>query len=177
MIPNYPSIFTSYTPISLQPGATYWCCVAAVNNAGESTTCIVTDTMEIGEYIFKCSSTKHNVYIYIAPSGFPANLLHRPLNSTAISLSWIELPYHQRNGIIHYYAVRVCQIEPEGQCEDHRAAGTTTLELSLHPHYRYNWTVAAYTVAKGPYSQSTFQMPEDSKCMMSCSSTLATPTT
>ncbi len=72
--------------------------------------------------------------------------------------------------MIRHYAVRVCQIEPEGQCEDHQATGTTTLELTLHPHYRYSWTVAAYTIARGPYNQSLpFQMPEDSKCMMSCS--------
>ncbi|XP_064392916.1 phosphatidylinositol phosphatase PTPRQ-like isoform X3 [Halichondria panicea] len=50
-------------------------------------------------------------------------------------LSWTELPYQQRNGIIRYYEVRVCQIEPEGQCEEHNATAIT-LELSLHPHYR-----------------------------------------
>ena len=109
-------------------------------------------------------------FVYLAPSGSPANVRQRALNSTAVLLSWIEPPYYQRNGIIRHYEVRVCQIEPEGQCEDHKAKAIgTSLELSLHPHYRYSWTVAAYTVARGPYSQSLppFQMPEDSKCMVS----------
>ncbi len=78
-------------------------------------------------------------------------------------LSWTEPPYRQRNGIIRRYAVRVCQIESYGQCEEHQVTGTT-LELRLHPHYKYSWTVAAYTVARGPYNESLpFQMPEDSK--------------
>ncbi|XP_064392920.1 tyrosine-protein phosphatase Lar-like isoform X2 [Halichondria panicea] len=134
----------SYTVSSLQPNTMYRCCVSAVNNAGESTTCVNKRTLEG------------------APSGYPVNLHHRVLNPTVIMLSWTELPYQQRNGIIRHYEVRVCQIEPVGQCEDHQATGTT-LELSLHPHYRYSWTVAAYTVARGPYSQSLppFQMPED----------------
>ena len=81
-------------------------------------------------------------------------------------LSWTEPPYRQRNGIIRRYAVRVCQIESYRQCEEYQVTGTT-LELRLHPHYKYSWTVAAYTVARGPYNESLpFQMPEDSKCMM-----------
>ncbi len=156
----------SYTVRYLQPGATYRCCVSAVNNAGENSICADTRTLEIGEYILNVINFCINIF-YIAPTGYPANLGQHVLNPTAIMLSWTELPYRQRNGIIRYYAVRVCQIEPEGQCEDHQAAGTTTLELSLHPHYRYSWTVAAYTVDRGPYSQSTFRMPEDSKCMVS----------
>ena len=154
----------SYTVRSLQPGATYQCCVSAVNNAGENSICADMRTMEIGECIF---NVIHQIYIFfIAPTGSPANVRHRALNSTVIMLSWTEPPYRQRNGIIRHYAVRVCQIEPYRQCEEHLATGTT-LELLLHPHYKYSWTVAAYTVAMGPYNESlVFQMPEDSKCMM-----------
>ena len=39
----------SYTVRSLQPGATYQCCVSAVNNAGESPTCVNKRTLERGE--------------------------------------------------------------------------------------------------------------------------------
>ena len=39
----------SYAVRYLQPGATYWCCVSAVNNAGENTTCTNTHTLERGE--------------------------------------------------------------------------------------------------------------------------------
>ncbi len=154
----------SYTALSLQPGATYQCCVSAVNNAGENTTCNHTNTLEIGEYIFDVIN--FFIKFFTAPTGSPENVSQRALNSTVIMLSWTELPYRQRNGIVSHYAVRVCQIEPYGQCEEYLATGTT-LELLLHPHYKYSWTVAAYTVAMGPYNESLpFQMPEDSKCMM-----------
>ena len=107
-----------------------------------------------------------NNIFFIAPTGSPVNVHRQTFNSTVIMLLWTKLPYRQRNGIIRHYAVRVCQIEPYRQCEEHLATGTT-LELLLHPHYKYSWTVAAYTVARGPYSQSLpFQMPEDSKCII-----------
>lgn len=42
-------------------------------------------------------------------------------------------------------------------------------QTSLHPFYHYSWTIAAYSVGIGPYSNPlTVQMPEDS---MSCFST------
>ena len=45
----------------------------------------------------------------------------------------------------------------------HLDTSATSIAIpSLHPYYMYEYTVAAYTVAVGPYSiVSRVQMPED----------------
>ncbi len=54
----------SYTVRSLQPGATYQCCVSAVNNAGENSTCADMRTMEIGECVF---NVIHKIIFFYSP--------------------------------------------------------------------------------------------------------------
>jgi len=107
--------------------------------------------------LFACTNTNA---LFSAPVRPPQNVSNLAQNSTTVILEWTEPSFSDRNGIVRLYRIIVCQIEPR----ESNMYNTTTesLQLKLHPYYRYSWTVAAYTVAWGPSSEPTeFQMPED----------------
>lgn len=89
----------------------------------------------------------------------------RALNSTALQLTWLIPLTEDRNGVIRRYSVSLTEKERGIQLQQVTTA-TTLVLTSLHPHYTYNLTVAAETVALGPYSEPvTVQLPEDGECM------------
>ena len=99
-------------------------------------------------------------FISVVPTGPPQSVVAQVVSPTVFTLTWSPpLPEH-RNGIIQYYIISIMELE------------TTTTELfntteenitvtGQHPFYRYSCTVAAVTIAEGPYSvPSTVHLPE-----------------
>ena len=85
-------------------------------------------------------------------------------NPALATFMWREPLIPDRNGVITQYSLKVCQTHPAGVCTDHAISNErTSVAISLHPDYEYNWSVAAHTsMGQGPYSSYTsFQMPED----------------
>ena len=60
----------------------------------------------------------------------------------------------------------ICAVDTEEYCFQVSTNGTqVSTQVPLHPNYKYNCSVSAYTAAgQGPYSDSIlFRMPEDGK--------------
>lgn len=75
-------------------------------------------------------------------------------------LSWDPPQREIKNGIIQQYTVSI--IENETANNTTVVTNNTSLNLtSLHPYYVYSITVAAETIAIGPFSSPiVIQMPE-----------------
>lgn len=84
-------------------------------------------------------------------------------NSSSLSISWRPPPFDKQNGIIVGYIIRLLENDNELVVETD-GPQTEIFVTSLHPHYIYQFTVAAQTVDIGPYSYpNTIQMDEDGK--------------
>ena len=59
----------------------------------------------------------------------------------------------QQNGVIKYYTVKVTEVETGTVFQYTEYSNYITLS-SLHPAYTYEFTIAAFTVALGPFSQT-----------------------
>ena len=83
------------------------------------------------------------------------------IDSRTLMISWMPPPFEHQNGIIREYQVNITESETE--MVYHLTTAATSLTVpSLHPFYTYNCTVAAFTVAEGPYSlEVNITMPED----------------
>ena len=66
-------------------------------------------------------------------------------------LSWSAPPLRDQNGLIRHYRVR-CIHQGGGDFEILTDLSTERLIAGLHPFYNYTCSVAAVTVAPGPYS-------------------------
>ena len=89
------------------------------------------------------------------------NLQGNAVNSTAIQLQWEPPPLADQNGVIHSYLINISVAETGSSFQ--LTSETNALNISsLHPYYTYNITVAALTIAPGPYGVVlTIRMPED----------------
>lgn len=102
--------------------------------------------------------------ICTAPSAPPTGVSVNIVSPYSISISWEPPPSDAQNGKILHYTVRVMTGE-----DGSSASFSTTTELemtleSLHPNYEYQISVAATTVAEGPYSpEVSVTMPEARK--------------
>ena len=68
------------------------------------------------------------------------------LNSTHIYLMWNPPPSDQINGIIQGYTISVTELETGNMFQYTTSYNETTIG-ALHPHYNYNFSIAAFTVA------------------------------
>lgn len=76
------------------------------------------------------------------------------LTSTSFVLSWSSPPPEDHNGLIRHYVVRCTELET-GAVFQHLAVNVTERVVdTLHPFYSYSCTIAAVTVAEGPFSSS-----------------------
>ena len=83
------------------------------------------------------------------------------INSTTLLVSWMPPPFEHQNGIIREYRVNITEMETGMVYRLVTTARSLTVP-SLHPFYTYNCTVAAVTIAEGPYSvEVNITMPED----------------
>ena len=105
------------------------------------------------------------VYTYLhtsAPTRPPQNLIGTSPTPSTLSLSWSPPPTDEQNGVIRSYKITVVNQET-GSSLTYSTTGTSYFLGELHPHYSYNYSVAAHTVETGPTSSIIVQQPEDSK--------------
>ena len=74
---------------------------------------------------------------------------------------------HEINGLIRAYLLKVTEIDT-GNTFMVKANTTHTTVNGLHPFYKYNCTVAAETIAPGPYStEIVVQLDEEGVALTS----------
>ena len=102
-----------------------------------------------------------------APTALPENLIATPLNSRTLHITWQPPAEEERNGIIRRYIINIKELNSGDEYQLENASTEITVQ-DLHPFYRYSYSVAAETVALGPFTPaSIIEMPEDgmlSKC-------------
>ena len=99
----------------------------------------------------------------VAPMSPPLNVSGSAVSATSLLLSWSSPLVSTHNGMIRMYTVRVLETETGAEFY-HNSTDTTTALGSLHPYYTYECSIAAVTVAYGPYSESiTVQTEEDGR--------------
>ena len=104
------------------------------------------------------------LFLPLAPSSPPLNVSGSAASATSLLLSWSPPPDRTHNGMIRMYSVRVVETDTGFEFY-HDTTDSNTALNSLHPYYTYACSVAAVTVAYGPYSESTnIQTKEDGKC-------------
>ena len=148
---------TNKTVYGLRPFYTYNCNVSAFTvELGPFSASTNITTLEDGRKTTmsnKMYYTKHN---NTAPFGPPRNLVVTDQSTDSVSLSWsTPIPAHE-NGIIRHYIIKVFPIDSpsSGFSQKTPSFSTTYTVFGLLPHKHYNVSVAAVTVATGPYSES-----------------------
>ena len=82
-----------------------------------------------------------------------------------MAIQWTAPPSEDQNGVIRKYLINVTAIDT-GKKDTYIFTGTTAIIASLIPSFTYEFTLSAYTVASGPYSNvTTITLPEDGKFM------------
>ncbi len=81
---------------------------------------------------------------------------------------WTAPASEHINGVIHHYEAVLTEMDssrsPTGVKYSLNASSTIASFLNLHPYYYYQCSVAAYTVALGPTSESILaRLEEDGK--------------
>ena len=105
----------------------------------------------------------HTVPLYIAPSGPPQGLSAVASDPRTIRISWSQPLPEEQNGIIRRYTLNITTAET-GQHIQLTTTNTTIAAENLHPYYNYRISVAAVTVATGPFSAVLSQQtPQDGK--------------
>lgn len=75
-------------------------------------------------------------------------------------MSWMPPPLEHQNGIIIGYLVRVTGVDNEHEVE-RNVTDLSTIISGLHPFYSYRFSVAAETIAHGPFNNPiTLKLPE-----------------
>ena len=108
----------------------------------------------------------NHTHLYpVVPSGQPQGIVGTALSSTRLQISWGPPLTGERNGVIRHYKIVVLEVETgEREREYAYPSPTSQIFYSQHPYYRYEITIAAYTIGYGPSSSAiTVQMPEAGK--------------
>ena len=101
--------------------------------------------------------------LFQAPASPPQDLVAAPINSRSVYLSWSPPPREHHNGMIRQFWINVTEVDT-GRRYQMTSFGTSLTISSLHPFYTYTFSVAAYTVGLGPFSEPVNQlMPQDGK--------------
>ena len=97
----------------------------------------------------------------IAPSSAPLQLKSHVIDSRTLRLSWSVPEPSDHNGVIRGYHIELYETETD-TTQQYETTTTHVVISSLHPDYTYEWSVAAVTVAEGPYSNTVnVTTPED----------------
>ncbi|CAI8005522.1 Receptor-type tyrosine-protein phosphatase F [Geodia barretti] len=87
-----------------------------------------------------------------APSAAPLAVQAFPNSSYNITILWSPPPEIDRNGVIIYYEIQLTETE-NGTEFQWTSPELTTTRGSLHPHFHYEFRVAAHTsIGTGPFS-------------------------
>ena len=102
----------------------------------------------------------------IAPSSAPTDFQATVLDHTSILVSWNPPPFEDQNGIIRHYEVILVALATG--VTHIRTSSTHSLTVSsLQPFTNYSCTVAAETVAIGPYTaEITVQTSQTGEIML-----------
>ena len=85
------------------------------------------------------------------------------VDSRSIRLSWTAPNIGDRNGVIRGYQVNLTEVDTT-QMLTYTATNQYLVIQGLHPSYTYWCSVSAFTVATGPFTNtSTVALPEDGK--------------
>ena len=105
-------------------------------------------------------------YMFAVPNRAPQNLTNNTVSSTFVQLSWSPPPLEYQNGVIRRYNIIITNADTSQRVRETSTDQTSITVYSLHPHYNYTCSVAAYTVGVGPYTNHPVMMPEDGKLMI-----------
>ena len=117
--------------------------------------------------------------LHAAPSAAPEQILVSIVSSTAVKIEWDPPRLEDRNGIIREYIINITELNTGNSWQLAVGNGTVTGDFwqqtvgnntvttfidSLHPFYLYSFSIAAQTIALGPFTASVIvEMPEDGK--------------
>ena len=91
------------------------------------------------------------------------------MDSRSINITWNTPPADAINGIIAYYVVNVT-VQNTKERFHYTLMNTELMIENLHPYYTYTVVVAAFTVAKGPFSaEFSITTPQDGRFYFSIS--------
>lgn len=100
---------------------------------------------------------------HAAPASAPNITNIVSLDSTTVEIYWESPSPADHNGIIRNYRIGVVNIN-SGQTHEVVTTSTIAVIGELAPSYTYSFSVAAHTIASGPYSLAVhITMPEDGK--------------
>ena len=90
------------------------------------------------------------------------------LGSRTLHITWQPPVEEERNGIIRRYVINITELDSGNEYQLENVTTEITVQ-NLHPFYRYSYSVAAETVALGPFTPgSIIEMPEDGKLTKFC---------
>ena len=83
---------------------------------------------------------------------------------TAVQMEWHPPRDEDRNGLIRAYIVNITELNTGTMWQKTVENDTDSFIESLHPFYSYSLSIAAQTIALGPFTMpSVIEMPEDGK--------------
>ena len=88
--------------------------------------------------------------IISVPSAPPQEVKQRLVSSTSIRITWNSPPLTEQNGVIRHYKINLTS--PNGGVTIRNTSLMETLFTELHPYSSYIISVAAVTIASGPFS-------------------------
>ena len=87
------------------------------------------------------------------PASSPQNFSISSVTTSSLYLSWTEPPPEDHNGLIRHYTINIAELDTGLEFNFTTLTTDYTAE-SLHPYYTYVCSVAAVTIAAGPYSNT-----------------------
>ena len=112
----------------------------------------------------------HNILLnptyVIVPGAPPSNTTGDAVNSTHVHLTWDPPPPDQINGVIQGYRINITELNT-GEMSQHIAEDTEATIGPLHPHYNYNFSIVAFTLAgHGPTTYVIVRTAEAGKLLI-----------
>ena len=89
--------------------------------------------------------------VFLAPASSPIDVRTVAVLSDSFSLHWNPPLYEDQNGIIKHYIIHVIEVET-GLVTQYTSYTSYLTLSSLHPAYTYVCSIAAFTVALGPFT-------------------------
>ena len=149
---EYNSSVSIITITDLHPYYTYKCSVAAETvDIGPYTAVLTVQLDEDSKGLTDARSYLLSLSVTIGPAAAPRDFSGVALSSKSISLSWNPPTLEDRNGIIRSYTINSTELETNNTFS-YTSVGTTLRINSLHPYYRYQFTITAVTISSGPSS-------------------------
>ena len=102
--------------------------------------------------MYSILTTFMHYFLSVAPSSAPTDFQANVSDHTSVLLSWNPPPPEDQNGIIRHYEVVLFALAT-GEIHIRSSAAHSVTVSSLQPFTNYSCTVAAETVATGPYAE------------------------